>query len=142
MAKPVAKAKANRPVERDVKLTCVGMQYRVKKDARRMMKAHIPFQVTIKRERTNKADENALAIFVTAGIPYKGTKLGYLKREVAEVWSPLIDSRKLRIKHADVIGIDADRGEADLLITVSVQGKSLETSMKFKKQRKRLDKFV
>ena len=139
--KPVAKAKAKRVVERDVKLTCVGMQYRIKKDARRMMKKHVPFRVAIRRESQNAVDENAMAVFVADSIPYKGLKLGYLKREVAAVYAPLIGKKALRIPKASVIGIDTDRGEAELLVTVRASQKALLEGLN-SNQRKRLDKFV
>lgn len=141
MARPVAKAKAKRVIERDVKLTCVGMQYRIKKDARRMMKKHVPFRVAIRREPSNEADENAMAVFVAAPIPYKGLKLGYLVREVAAVWSPLVAKKALRIPKAEVIGLNTDKGEAELLVTVRSSQKDLEAGLNYK-QRKRLDKFV
>lgn len=122
------KAKAKKKlVNGKVKLSLVGMQYRLTISARRNLVQHLPFRVGAVREPGNIQDPNAIAIFVDdKGVPYNGMKLGYLRRQVAEVWAKEIDEGSLSIGKSYLLEVDVDEGLGELLLEVRGNTKSLE----------------
>ena len=97
--------------------TLVGMHYRIPKDTRRMIAKHVPFAVYFEREHTNDHDSNAIAVFAADGVLYSGMHLGYLRKEVAAVISPLVDSGEMSLPSFGVVdSINVDRGEAEVEI--------------------------
>ena len=123
----MAKAKAKTKHElKEIKLSVVGMQYRVTPSTRKFLKDHVPFRVRLNREEDNHQDPNAISVLVAdKAVPYNGMKIGYLRRQVAAVWAPELDSGRLEIGKVYVIEIDPAEGVGELLIEARGNAKTL-----------------
>lgn len=104
-----------------VTLTVVGMAHRVTFSLRTMIQSYIeragPMLCRVKREPDNQADPNAIKVIAWEG-PYKRFHIGYLRRSVAEVWAPLIDSEKLKVKEAHLTEVDPREGDGEIVLKV------------------------
>jgi hypothetical protein len=109
MRKKIPKRK-DRPQSRD--FSVVGMQYRVTLPVRRELAKSCPFSVHVIREPDNRHDENAIAIEVASGTNIDGMKIGYLRRQVAEVLAPALDSGEVVDVRARMVLIDPEVSEA------------------------------
>jgi hypothetical protein len=107
-----------------IKLSCVGMQYRVTPSVRKFLMGHVPFRVRLEREEDNHQDPNAISVWVNdKGVPYDGMKVGYLRRQVAAVWAPELDAKRLEIRKAYMAEVDPQEGVGELLLTVAGNAK-------------------
>jgi len=119
-AKPTKKPKK-------IKLSAVGLQYRTTPSVRKYLVQHLPFRVKFVREPENTQDPNAIAIVVNdKGVPYDGMKLGYLRRQVANVWAPEIDAGRLKIHKAYMAELDPHEAIGELLIELTAIPKALQ----------------
>lgn len=127
-AKHAPKSKpAKKRVEKEIRLSLVGVSYRVPPATRKFLLGHLPCRVVLAREKDNLQDENAISVAIEdKGVPYNGMKLGYLRRQVAAVWANEIDAGRLTISKAYLIELDAVEGVGELLITVKAFSKALE----------------
>jgi HIRAN domain len=131
---PRAKAKAK--YSKQVKLSLVGIQYRVTPAARKMMRAHLPIRVRFEREPTNPNDPNAIKVVISdPAIPYHEFHIGYLKRQVAQAWAPQIDLGSLTLGKSYLIELDHVESTGQLLIEVEGKRKSLEIARNLDSQK-------
>ena len=109
-----------KPPKNIVKTRMVGLQYRLSKQARQMLATHAPFKVKLEREPHNTKDENAIAVW-TLSIPqaFHDMQLGYVKKEVAAVLSPVLDAEDVTITEATITLLHAIEGEGDLTIRLA-----------------------
>lgn len=119
MPRAKAKGKKGKKVTKEIKLSLVGLQYRVPASTRKFLVNHVPFRIKAVREPDNHQDPNAISIVVDdKGVPYNGMKLGYLRRQVAAVWASEIDASRLEVVKGYVAEIDAGEGIGEMLLTV------------------------
>jgi HIRAN domain len=117
-----AKTKPNK-----IRLAVVGIQYRTTPSVRKYMVNHLPFRVTFVREPSNIQDPNAIAVVIhDKEVPYDGMKLGYLRRQVANVWADEIDSGRLQIHKGYLVELDPQEAVGEVLIWLTANKKSLE----------------
>jgi len=104
-----------------LELSVVGIQYRVTKPTRRMMRHHVPFKVKLEREPENLHDENAIKVIVAKHFdnPYAGMHMGYLRSKVAAVWAGPIDRGELQFGDVWVTSIDTEDGIAEMTVEVA-----------------------
>ncbi len=110
--------------KRTVKLTVVGMQYRVTMETRKALAARLPVRVHIEREPDNEHDPNAIKVILEAE-PWEGFHIGYINRASASALAPLLDSGKAKVARASLVRIDRHEGEGKLTVTMLVGGKRL-----------------
>jgi hypothetical protein len=95
--------------------TIVGMQYRLTKQARRMLSYEIPISVVFRREPKNQHDPNAIAVFIADKQMLAGQHIGYLRRGVAEVLAPKIDAKEITLPAFGIIdSMRIDEGTAEV----------------------------
>lgn len=125
MAKAIPQPKKKK---HKMNFSVVGIQYRVTKPTRRMMKEHLPFKVELLRERENNHDPNAIKVVIAKhfDIPYKGMHLGYVRKQRAGMLAPALDARKVEIHEAWVTSLDAEEAVAEMLVTISGPKKFLQ----------------
>jgi hypothetical protein len=114
-AKPRAKSK-----EKEILLDVVGLQYRVTKPIARVLASYLPFAAYVEREPRNLHDPNAIKVSIDplGKIPHAGMQLGYLRRDVAEVWAEEIDAGRLLIESAVIEQLYPDELYAKVRVTV------------------------
>lgn len=78
---------------KEITLTVVGLQYRLIDPKLKDMQEVTPLKTELRRDPENIHDENAIAVYVMEK-PYKGTHVGYLKRQVAHDLAPEMDRGK------------------------------------------------
>lgn len=105
-----------RLVPKKITLSVVGIQHYLTLSTRRMMNPHLPLKCALIREPTNPADPNAIRVEVSEVGPYKGLKLGHMRRQVAEVWADFMDEGKLVITEAWLLEFDSRLETGELLI--------------------------
>lgn len=121
-------------VPQKVELTVVGIQHRVTMSTRKMIADKLdkegPVKCKLLREPDNSHDKLAIKVLISEGV-YKNLHLGYIRRVVNQVWTPLIDSGKLVVKTGWLIELWPSEGEAEILVEVKHGGeKSLENLLK------------
>lgn len=97
-----------------MRVSVVGMNYRMTPSSQDMLSEHVPQQVTITREPENKHDGNAIAVNLTTW--RKGMHIGYLPKDVAEKLAPLLDFGEVAISTVWLTDVDSS-GSGSLLIT-------------------------
>jgi hypothetical protein len=120
------KKKISEWVVKNREFECVGIQHRVTISTRRYMKVRVegnPTKMVLKREPDNPHDRNAIAVYMAEDPdnPYKGVKVGYLRRKVSEVFAPLVDSGDLKFEAAMMTGLDELEGTGDLQVKFKVK---------------------
>jgi hypothetical protein len=126
MAKAIPQKKSK--VKRKMNFSVVGIQYRVTKPTRRMIRDHLPFKVELEREPTNNHDPNALKVVIAKHFdnPYARMHLGYVRKQRAGMLSPALDAGKAQIHEAWVTSLDAEEAVAEMLVTISGPKKFLQ----------------
>jgi hypothetical protein len=89
--------------------------------SRRVLLDYLPIPLEFKREPKNQHDPNAISVWL-AGKPYRGMQIGYLRRTVAEVWAPAIDSGKLKILSGKLTAVDPEVPEVYAVLTIAGKG--------------------
>jgi hypothetical protein len=108
--------------------TVVGIDYRVTAPMRRELEKRLPFTVLISREPENTHDENAIDVKIgDADVPMFPMRIGYLRRQVAEVLAPAFDNGAVSVGKAKLIAIDVEEGTGE----VEVWLKMAKTKGKF-----------
>lgn len=103
----------------------VGMQYRVTLTMRRELQKLLPFTVFVARDRTNTHDENAMDVRIgDVDIPMYPMRLGYLRRQVAEILAPAFDNGSMSVGKAKLTAIDAEAGTGTVEIWLKHKGNS------------------
>jgi HIRAN domain-containing protein len=87
-------------------LELIGLRFRWKKDARRVLANMIENKgavtgIRFSREPENKYDENAIAVYLPSRL-MSGHQLGYLHRETAAMLAPKLDDGSLVIVSAEL----------------------------------------
>ena len=112
---------------KSIMLRVVGMQHRITPSTRRMISKRCDedgaIPVRLIREADNTHDENAIKV-VIADSPYKGMHIGYVPRNIAAEYAPLIDGLKLMILHAELFAVDVENGEGTMTVVFKKRGKS------------------
>jgi HIRAN domain len=107
--------------------TLVGMSYRVTTPMRRELVEHLPFDVAVEREPLNTHDGNAIQISIgDKKVPLFPMRIGYLRRQVAEVLAPALDLDEITIGKAKLVAIDVGQGTGQVevwLKMASTKGK-------------------
>jgi hypothetical protein len=107
--------------------TLVGMDYRVTLPMRRELEKHLPFVVWLVREPDNVHDENAIEVKIgDYNVPMYPMRVGYLRRQVAEVLAPKFDDGSISAGKAKLVSIDVDIGTGEIevwLKMASAKGK-------------------
>lgn len=100
--------------------TIVGLQYRLTKEARRMLVGKIPFSVVFEREKTNEHDSNAIAVFIAGNQFLAGQHIGYLRRTVAEVLAPKVDAGEISLPSYGIVdGLGTEAGTLEVKMAIS-----------------------
>jgi HIRAN domain len=106
-------------IVKEVRLSLVGMSYRVPVSTRKQLVEHVPIRIKAVREPNNVQDPDAIAIHIDdAGVPFKHMKIGYLRRQVAGVWAPQIDKGNLEIQKGYLAELDPELAIGEMLLTV------------------------
>jgi HIRAN domain len=117
-------------VPRKLRVTVVGMQYRVTASTRQMISAHLekgPLLCKLVREPSNPKDPNAIRVLISDK-PYTGMFIGYLTRQVAEIIAPALDQGKVIVGPCVLLDLRVRDGEGDISIM-------LKTSVDFPAKR-------
>jgi hypothetical protein len=115
---------------KEIRVSVVGVQYRMVPAVRESLVDYLPFRVDIRREEKNYEDPNAIAVWIhDKTIPYNNSKLGYLRRQVAAVWAEEIDTGRLEIEKGYLIELYPEDGVGELLLTVKLSGKASKKSL-------------
>ena len=111
--------KSSKPHEFSV----VGIQYRTTLPVRRKLAELVPFSVVLVREPKNTHDPNAIAVQISEGTFVDGMKIGYLRRQVAEVLAPALDSGEVIDTKAEMKMIDPEisEGVAEIWLSHAAQ---------------------
>lgn len=113
------KPKKKKPKGNYQHYTVVGLQYRLPKQTRRMLAAKVPFSVYFKRDKKNEYDENAIAVFIAEGNFLERQHIGYLRREVAKVIAPRVDSGQINLPPFGIVdSMKVDEGTAEVKIAL------------------------
>lgn len=97
-------------------LTCVGLNFRWKKDGMKLFAREVPFPVILEREPDNEYDENAIKVMLT-GTKFKTLKqrhLGYLPRNLAALLAPRFDDKSIEQVKVWMTHVDPMGGEGKL----------------------------
>lgn len=78
-------------MSKEITVTVVGVSYRVAPYETNEIEEITPLAAVLQREPENEHDENAIAVFINEG-RWKGTHIGYVKRETASALAPRMDS--------------------------------------------------
>lgn len=116
----------------DIELTVVGLNFRWKREVRKMMPGWCPFTVTLEREPDNQYDENAVKVLIAKQKPLAklaGKQLGYLRSNIAALLAPQLDDGTLKPAKLTVTEIDVDGGQA----TIQASFRSVKKPAKRKK---------
>lgn len=109
---------------KDEEFELVGVQHRITPSTRRYIRQWVEDNgamiVEFKREPKNVHDENAIAVYAGPENPYRGTKLGYLRRQVAEVLAPKIDKGKIELGTSVLAELDEERGVGNLQVKLRI----------------------
>lgn len=104
----------------DVGLTVVGLNFRWKREVRKMMPGWCPFNVKLEREPDNEYDEYAIKVLI-ANQPglnkVWGKQLGYLRSNIAALLAPRLDAGEIKPASLIVTEIDVDGGQATIQAT-------------------------
>lgn len=95
----------------------VGIGYRVTPATQEEMQKLEPLTAEIVRDEDNEQDENALKVVITEK-PWEGFHIGFLRRQVAAEFAPLIDAGKLTLTHVLVSDFDLKAGKATAFLKV------------------------
>jgi hypothetical protein len=68
-------------------------------------------------------DHNAIKVIVTEE-PFQGFHIGYIRRQIAEIYAPLLDDGRLTVDEAWLIDVNPDRGEAEISVGFSASPKN------------------
>lgn len=97
-----------------IRLTVVGMQYRMTPQLRFELNEAAPFKIKVKRDTENSHDENAIAVFINQeGIPANPMQIGFIRAKVAALLAPEMDMGLLRISKARIIEVNIEDGTAE-----------------------------
>jgi hypothetical protein len=114
-----------------VKLTFVGMQYRLTLSTRRLVEQHVnegtPVKCKLVREPENLHDKNAIKVMIST-VPYVGMHIGYITRHLAEVLAPALDSGDRTVSSCTILELNAQDGSG----LVEVKLKTANSSRKKK----------
>jgi len=113
----MAKAKAKQGGKRE-KFDVVGIEFRVTTPTLKQMEKALPLHAKIEREAKNPNDPNALKV-VLKDKPWENFHIGYLRRQVAEQFAPLVDEGQLRLADGVIRFLDADHSLA--VVTLSLR---------------------
>jgi hypothetical protein len=97
--------------------TVVGLQFRWKMTGRETLARSVPFPVELEREPDNKVDPNAIKVNIAAKFKLtalRGRQLGYLRREIAEMLAPHLDSGRTVPLKLWVTEVRPNDGEASM----------------------------
>jgi len=98
---------ARKSIPKSIELSVVGVDHRVSQSTRRMIAAHLPLKCDLEREPKNFKDPNAIKVVITEpGSPYKDFHIGYLRKEVASVYAPVIDRGEVAILECKLTELD------------------------------------
>lgn len=90
----------------------VGLQYALTKSGRAMISKQVPFTVKLKRGPENEADGNAIAVVIhDKNVSKEPMRIGYLRRQVAEVLAKDMDSGAMKIEKATVVSMSSVMAE-------------------------------
>ncbi len=101
---------------KEIQTRVVGLQYRLSRSSRFVLAKRVPLIAKLVREPENRADENAVAVFLKSA-PWSGVHIGYLPRAVAQEIAPRLDSKKMVSVRVTVISVDAVKGEAEITVS-------------------------
>lgn len=104
-------------------VTVKGLDYRVTSETQKTMAEVLPLKARLEREPSNPSDANAIKV-ILLDKPWSDFHIGYLSRQVAEEFAPLMDKGLLKISKATITEMDGD-GEATIKL-VGVKRKSLQ----------------
>lgn len=99
-----------------IDLSVVGLGFRLKADARKVLAANVQravgnkspgLNVKLVREQENRADVNAIRVIHDGAGPLRGHHLGYLRADVAAQVAPLMDDNLLTFQRASIKELDA-----------------------------------
>jgi hypothetical protein len=97
----------------------VGLSYRCTTPQIEEWKLELPLKVKLEREPNNREDPNAISVSLDDNkVTAKGMKIGYLPRQVAEVFADSMDRGYVELAGAKLVGLDADAGKGELSVKV------------------------
>jgi hypothetical protein len=108
----------------ELELEAVGLLYRVTPSTLRKIADETPLAAALVREPENTADENAVAVYLN-DVPWSNFHIGYLRREVAKEFAPMMDEGRLTIEQAWLQAVDVEAGEGEIYLK-AVKRKSLQ----------------
>lgn len=100
-----------------IELECVGLQFRWKKTGRDTLARSVPFKVDFEREPDNVNDPNAIKVILASDhklTRLRGSHLGYLRRQTAELFAPKLDNGTMEVVTIWVTDIDVEHSNATL----------------------------
>jgi HIRAN domain len=106
---------------RKLELSVVGMAYRTTMQFRNHLRSQLPVDCVLVREPHNEHDRNAVMVSLKRG--YR--QIGYLDRQIAEQFAPLMDSGRIQFIKIALTELEPSEGEGT--VTVSFKRMSKKT---------------
>ena len=104
---------------RTQEFSVVGLQYRCTKPQIEHWRLDLPLNASVKREPENREDKNAIAVYVDdRKAREKRMKIGYLPRQVAEVFAASMDSGYVQLVDGRLLDLDSSTGTGTIEVKV------------------------
>lgn len=111
---------------KEAQISVVGMNYRVTAGTMEGLMDDLPLRCELEREPRNPNDPNAIKVMVTErpwAKPHGNFHVGYLPREVAKEYAPLMDRGEFPFNSAYLTEIDAE-GTGTVILKKAAKKKS------------------
>lgn len=95
-----------------VDLTVVGMQFRLTMQYRNHLRSRASRLCFLRREPDNEHDPNAIMVILKSN----GIHIGYLQRDVAVAYAPLMDTGRIEFTKVKLTDVDPPAGEGYLQV--------------------------
>jgi len=118
MGKGVTMTKKKKLRPKQLELSVVGLNHRVRIESMKKMERELPLKCRLEREPGNLADENAIKVILDDEDFRTNWHIGYLRRSLATVLAPLMDSNDLRVLSAELTELDVEIGTEGLVMVV------------------------
>lgn len=98
-----------------MKLSVVGLRHRLTVSTMHELEEELPIAVAFEREPDNDLDANAIKVVIADPLLQRdGMHIGYLRRELAAEFAPMMDSGTFDFIEGAMTDIDAETGIGEL----------------------------
>jgi HIRAN domain len=121
----------------ELEMPVVGLKYRVSISTRNALALDVKrggLRVYLEREPENTHDENAVKVMMD-GEPYNGLHIGYVKKDIAAVLAPVLDSG-IPVITAKLLAVDMQDGTGEIVVTLKTPVQAKKKVIKKKSPKK------